>query len=187
VIQSLEATVRIEGLVSRVQNGEQEAFTLLYHEYFRQIYRYVYLRVGKIEQAEDLTQEVFLKALEGIGSYRSKGAPFGSWLFRIAHNTVVDYYRRSKNGLTLIAEPVTAVAADDPVGTTEKKMEAQAIQKAIEALPPRQREVISLRFGSSMSIAETAESIGATIGTVKKLQYEALAKLRRLVGHEPKK
>ena len=89
MVQSLEASARIEGLVSRVQNGEREVFALLYQEYFERIYRYVYLRVGQIEQAEDLTQEVFLKALNSISSYQYKGALFGSWLFRIAHNLII--------------------------------------------------------------------------------------------------
>lgn len=183
MIQSLEASLRIEGLVSRAQNGEVEAFALLYREYFGQIYRYTYLRVGQIQQAEDITQEVFLKVLDSIGSYRYTGAPFGSWLFRIAHNLIIDHYRKSKKEFTLLTESIVSVEHDDPARTLESSMEAQAVKAAIETLPPKQKEVISMRFGAEMSVAETAKAAGKTEGTIKKLQFEALAKLRRLIGN----
>lgn len=187
MVQSLEAGARIEGLVSRVQNGEREAFALLYQEYFERIYRYVYLRIGQVEQAEDLTQEVFLKALNSIGSYQYRGALFSSWLFRIAHNLIIDHYRKSKNNVILLAGSEIGGDQGDPVGTAERTIETAAIQKAIETLPPHQRQVLSLRFGAQMSVAETAKTMGKTDGTVKKLQFEALTKLRRLVGNEQKK
>ncbi len=182
MVQSTEAILRIEGLVSRTQNGEMEAFALLYTEYFEHIYRYIYLRVGQVQQAEDLTQEVFLKALDSIGSYHYKGAPFGSWLFRIAHNLVIDYYRKSRKESTLPAESLTIIEPDGPAGAFERSMEVQSMKTAIEMLPPKQKEVISMRFGAGMSVAETARATGKTEGTVKKLQFEALAKLRRLIG-----
>ncbi|MBI2852164.1 MAG: sigma-70 family RNA polymerase sigma factor [Chloroflexi bacterium] len=187
MIQSLEAAIRIEGLVSRAQNGDREAFALLYQEYFKKIYRYTYLRLGQVEQAEDLTQEVFLKALDGISSYRHKGAPFGSWLFRIAHNLIVDHYRKSKKEFILFPESTVSDGADDPAGAAEKKMELLEIKHAVGMLPPRQKEIIALRYGAGMSVAETARATGKTVGSVKKLQFEALAKLRRLIGNGQEK
>lgn len=186
MIQSLEASIRVEGLVSRAQNGEREAFALLYQEYFEQIYRYTYLRIGQVQQTEDLTQEVFLKALDGISSYRHTGAPFGSWLFRIAHNLIIDYYRKSKKESRSLVESLIIADRDDPASTLERDMEVLAMKNAIKLLPPKQREVISMRFGAEMSVAETARATGKTEGTVKKLQFEALAKLRRLMGRGKK-
>jgi len=178
--QNVEVNDRVEGLVSRAQNGEQDAFTLLYREYVAQIYRYIYLRVGDTDQAEDLTQEVFLRVIKSIGSYRYRGHPFASWLFRVAHNLIIDYYRQiEKEGAVSLTDSIVITADDDPAMTVEQDMEVQEIKQAIENLPPRQREVISLRFGSELSIAETARAIGKTEGTVKKLQYEGILKLRK--------
>lgn len=180
--QIVEVNDRVEGLVSRAQNGEQDAFNSLYREYVAQIYRYIYLRVGHTEQAEDLTQEVFLRVIKNIGSYRYRGHPFASWLFRIAHNLIIDYYRQiKKDGSVPFIDSIVITDDDDPATTVEKDMEMQEIKQAIENLPPRQREIISLRFGSELSVAETAKAIGKTEGTVKKLQYEAILKLRKLM------
>jgi len=180
--QTVEVDDRVEGLVSRAQSGEQDAFTLLYREYVAQIYRYIYLRVGQSAQAEDLTQEVFLRVIKNIGNYRYRGRPFVSWLFRIAHNLVIDYYRQmKKEGTVFFIDSISITVDDDPAVTVEQDMEMLEIKQAIDKLPPRQREVISLRFGSELSIAETARAIGKTEGTVKKLQYEGIIKLRKLM------
>lgn len=99
ITQSLESHASIEELVSRAQHGDKDAFTLLYQEYVNPIYRYIYVRVGNhTEQSEDLTQEVFLKAIKYIERYRYNGKPFVSWLFQIAHNLVIDYYRQVNKG-----------------------------------------------------------------------------------------
>jgi RNA polymerase sigma-70 factor, ECF subfamily len=179
--QSIDSYVSIEELVSRAQNGDKDAFTLLYQEYVHPIYRYIYVRVGNhTEQAEDLTQEVFLRALKNIERYRYHGKPFGSWLFRIAHNLVIDHYRQTKGRCIPLTETTTVIDNDDPVAASEQSIEMSGVKQAIEKLPPQQREVISLRFGSGLSVAETAAAMGKTEGTVKKLQHVALAKLRKL-------
>lgn len=182
VTQDLESNGGIEELVSRAQNGDKDAFTLIYQEYIQPIYRYAYLRVGgHTDQAEDITQEVFLKALKNIGSYHYNGKPFVSWLFRIAHNLVIDHYRQvNKNKCIPLSEAITVTSDTDFVTSLEHFMEISRVKQAIEKLPSQQREVISLRFGTDLSIAETAMAMGKTEGTVKKLQHVALAKLRKL-------
>lgn len=180
-----EAYDRIEGLISRAQNGDKEAFTSLYQEYVTPVYRYTYLRVGQVDQAEDLTQEVFIRVLKNIRKYHYRGKPFLSWLFRIAHNLVIDHYRQSKkNGSIPISDSITTASEGDPAAIIEQSMEKAEVEKAIRKLPSKQREVISLRFGSELSIAETASAIGKTEGTVKKLQHEAIIKLRDLMKNE---
>ena len=177
----------IESLIRDAQNGDSEAFAMLYEEYVGKVYRYIYLRVKQVEEAEDLTQEVFLKALKGMDSYCEQGALFVSWLFRIAHNLVIDYYRKQKvrqvNWLSGAVEGVSATAiGDDPVLTTEQHMEGVELKQAVDKLSPQGREVISLRFGAELSVSETARVMGKTEGTVKKLQHEALAKLRKVMN-----
>jgi RNA polymerase sigma-70 factor (ECF subfamily) len=181
-LERIEVSARVLGLVSRAQNGDKDAFALLYREYVTSVYRYIYFRVGQAEQAEDLTQEVFLKTLNNISGYRYSGKPFVSWLFRIAHNLVIDYYRHTnKKRFIPLAEPLIIIADDGPADTAEQSIEMSAVKQAIDKLPSGQKEVISLRFGAELSIAETAVVIGKTGGTVKKLQHEAIVKLRKLM------
>jgi RNA polymerase sigma-70 factor, ECF subfamily len=183
ISQDMDNHVNIEGLVSRAQNGDKDAFSVLYQEYVQPVYRYIYVRVGNnTEQTEDLTQEVFFKALKNINRYRYNGNTFGSWLFRIAHNIVIDYYRQSKKNKSIpLNESITIIADDDPETMVEQHMEMVEVKTMVEKLPAKQREVISLRFGSGLSVAETAAAIGKTEGTVKKLQFVALARLKKLM------
>jgi len=90
-----------EILVRRAQQRDEEAFTQLYEEHFDKIYRYVALKIGDQMEAEDLTQQVFIKALQSISSFKWKGIPFSAWLFRIARNQVVDYVRKKKRQATV--------------------------------------------------------------------------------------
>ncbi len=171
----------IEDLVSRSQNGEREAFASLYKEFAGPVYRYIYTRVSRTEQAEDLTQEVFVKALANIHSFRFENKPFASWLFTIAHNLVIDYYRQSSRKPSVAIEDWDSGDADDPVTAIEQDQEISAVKRAIEGLPAREKEVISLRFGTELSITETARITGTSEGSVKKLQHEAIVKLRRQI------
>jgi RNA polymerase sigma-70 factor (ECF subfamily) len=168
----------IETLIYRAQNGEDNAFAFLYGKYFDQVFRYIFLRVRQAEQSEDLTQEVFLRAWHNIGSYQYQGKSLANWLFRIAHNLIIDYYRRS-NKTRCIPVNEMLPADEDPVITVEERMGMSMVKQAIEGLPARQKEVISLRFIAELSVAETAQMTGITEGSVKKLQHEALLKLKR--------
>lgn len=186
--QTLDSKARIEGLVLRAQNGESEAFSLIYREYVEQVFRYACIRVGRDEQAEDITQEVFIKALQNIKSYRYKGKSFASWLFRIAHNQIIDYYRQSnKYQQVPIMETLSSTDEEDPVISLERRAEVSTIKQAIEELPPRQKEIISLRFGAELSISETAQATGISEGSVKKLQHEAITRLKKLMEKDGQK
>ena len=83
-----------QGIVRQAQQGDKDAFTQLYEAYFDKIYRYIVIKIGNKAEAEDMTQQVFLKAYQSIRSYKFKGVPFSAWLFRIAHNQIVDYFRK---------------------------------------------------------------------------------------------
>lgn len=177
---------REEDLVRRAQKNDPAAFGQLYEEHFDRIYRYIVLRVRNQADAEDLTQQVFLKALEHIGSYRYRGMPFSSWLFRIAHNQVVDHWKKkSREKVKLLTQDEMAEAGalsdDDPADQAERKVGLEQLAAACERLSDGQREVISLRFAGGLSVAETAKVMGKREGAVKVLQHAALKKLRLIL------
>jgi RNA polymerase sigma-70 factor (ECF subfamily) len=176
---------REEDLVRRAQRREPEAFGQLYEEHFDRIYRYVMLRVRTQADAEDITQQVFLKALENIGSYRWRGMPFASWLFRIAHNLVVDYWKKkSREKVAAVApEEIDEMAAspNDPAALAELSFDMKRLAAACQQLTDGQREIVSLRFAGGLSVAEAAKVMGKSEGAVKVLQHAALVKLRRIL------
>ena len=170
-----------ESLVLQAIDGSHEAFAGLYDRHFNKVYRYVYFKVTSKSEAEDITQEVFLKALGAIGNYKPRQVPFTAWLFRIAHNEVVDYYRsRSKKETVQLNENV-AYTTVDPVAIAEHTVDMESVNKAILKLTPAQREVITLRFAAEMSIAEVAGTLKKSEGTIKALQFTATVSLRKLL------
>ena len=170
-----------ESLVRQAIDGNQSAFTQIYDEYFNKVYRYIYFRVNSQAEAEDLTQEVFLKAFQAISSYKWRNVPFASWLFRIAHNQVIDHVRKQAKQKRAPLEEATAVSAEDPVAITEQKTEVEELTAALKKLPPAQQEVISLRFIAGLHIAEVAKTLGKSEGTIKALQYNGTASLRKIL------
>ena len=168
-----------ESLVQRAQNKDQEAFAQLYEEHFDKIYRYLVLRVGNEMEAEDMTQQVFLNALQSISSFRWKGVPFSAWLFRIAHNQAVDHLRKKTKRASVPLDESLITSGDSPHSTTELKMDVEQLLAATRRLTEAQREVISLRFSSELSIAQVSRIMGKSEGAVKALQHSAIVALRR--------
>lgn len=171
--------------VDRARAGDQQALADLYDWYMPRVYRYAVARLGNIAEAEDLTEEVFLKMLGAIGNFRWKSAPFSSWIFRIAHNQVVTHFRRSAQ-----RAPATSDIPEDMVdgrhdlaSAVEERMTLEEVRRATEELPEAQREVIALRFVVGLSIQETAEALGKREGNIKALQHKAVARLQRLLVH----
>ncbi len=168
-----------ESLVQRARQHDQEAFAQLYEEYFDKIYRYVALKIGDRTEAEDMTQQVFVKALRSISSFRWKGRPFSAWLFRIAHNLVVDHLRkRSRRATVPLAESMPA-GDGDPQQAAERRLDIDRLALATRHLTEAQREVISLRFAGELPIAQVARVMGKNEGAIKALQHSAIAALRR--------
>ncbi len=175
-----------ESLVRRAQQLDQAALTQIYEENFDKIYRYVVLKIGDRTEAEDMTQQVFLNALQSISSYKSRGLPFSSWLYRIAHNQIVDYLRKtSKKAMVPLDESLPIPDSDpDPQIAAEMKFEIEEVAVACKKLTPAQQEVISLRFASELSITECAAVMHKTEGAVKALQHSAIGALRKLLSPE---
>jgi RNA polymerase sigma-70 factor (ECF subfamily) len=170
-----------EQIVRRAVNGDREAFTYIYNLHFDKVYRYIYIKVRSQIEAEDLTQEVFIKAYEGIRNYRWKELPITAWLFRIAHNHVIDYIRKISKEKRADLSEADAISGGDPVYMTEQNFEIYELKNALEKLPDAQREVATLRFISELSISEVALTLGKSEGTVKALQFNAIASLRKLL------
>jgi RNA polymerase sigma-70 factor (ECF subfamily) len=126
-----------------------------------------------------MTQQVFLKSLQSIHSFKWKGANFSSWLFRIAHNLIVDYYRKKSRAVTTNIDNIQIAAKDDPQETTERNVDIEQLASATKNLTKAQQEVISLRFAGELSIKEAAKAMGKKENAIKALQHSAILALRK--------
>jgi RNA polymerase sigma-70 factor (ECF subfamily) len=171
-----------ETLVRRAQQQDQVALTQIYEENFDRIYRYIVMKIGDRTEAEDMAQQVFLNVLKSISSYKFKGVPFTSWLYRIAHNQVVDYLRKKSRRATVPLDDSLPASGLDPENATEQKVTIEELAVAAKKLTSAQREVISLRFASELSVAEVARAMGKSEGAVKALQHSAIVALRKVMA-----
>lgn len=165
---------------------DERALGELYDRYEARIYSYIYRRTGNESLAEDLTAQVFLKMLEAIRSEKAWHSSFSGWLYRIAHNAVIDYYRqRDRQQQVSLEDTLTTTASDhNPVVMAESSVDAERLRIAISRLTEEQAEVITLRFLEGYSISEVAEMLDKTEGSIKALQYRAVTTLRQLLQHE---
>ncbi|MBI2845573.1 MAG: sigma-70 family RNA polymerase sigma factor [Chloroflexi bacterium] len=174
-------------LVQQAAGRDREAFGRLYDRYADRIYRYLYFRLGNAPAAEDLTAEVFVRAWEAIGGFDWHKGNFAGWLYRIAHNLLVDHFRTRHETLSL--EKVQL--GEGEIGATDRHLERgelQAVlQKALHRLTPEQQQVIVLRFMEGYSSGEVAEIMGKSNEAVRAMQYRALASLARILGGENRK
>jgi RNA polymerase sigma-70 factor, ECF subfamily len=154
----------------------------LYNEYFRKIARYAYARVGDSSEAEDIASEVFIKALDSLKTYQERGLPVQAWLFKIAHNLVVDYLTRKSKRSALPLEIVKVADEDDPVSTAENNFEMDRVKRAMQELTLDQQEVVTLRFFSGLSSKEVAGILNKKDGAVREMQSAALEKLRNILN-----
>ena len=174
-------------LVDAAKTGNEAALSELYALYFPRVYRYILARTGNSYDAEDLTEEVFMKVLEAIERFEWREAPFSAWLFRIAHNAVIS--QRRKDGARGRSAPLTeglALDSQGPDELVENRLALRDIMDAAQKLPEAQRQVIALRFGAGLSVAETARAMNKGEGNVKVIQHKAIAKLREMVRPKPK-
>jgi RNA polymerase sigma-70 factor (ECF subfamily) len=166
-------------LVHRAQKGDNEAFARLYEDYFDRIYRYMAIKIGDRTEAEDITQQVFIKALRSVRSFKWKGVPFSAWLFRIAHNLLVDYLRKHKKVVTVPLNDSLIQGGSNPQLIAEHSLEMEQVASAAKNLTSAQQEVISLRFAADLPIAEVAKIMGKSEGAVKALQHSSIIALRK--------
>jgi RNA polymerase sigma-70 factor, ECF subfamily len=173
-------------LLANAVHYDEAALGELYDRYEAKIYSYIFRRTGEQALAEDLTAQVFLKMLEAIQQGKAWHSSFSGWLYRIAHNLVIDHYRnRGRQGHVELDETEVSRAPEhNPVLTAEMNLDAERLRAAVRRLTDEQAEVISLRFLEGYSILEVAEMMDKSEGSIKALQYRAVATLRNLLQHE---
>ena len=178
--RTADSAGHIRRLVERAQKRDRRALEELYLLHFERIYTYLHMSVGNRHDAEDLTNQTFIRMLESIDRFEWRKAPLSSWLFRIAHNLAIDHFRAGRR-CRPEEEP------DEPEETRESSAEEEALHAIgrksmldmIERLSHDQRQVLALKFVFDFSNRETASILGKTEGAVKSLQHRALASLQR--------
>lgn len=170
-----------EELIKRVQKRDAEAFGRLYDQYSPAIYRFVLLKVSNKAATEDLTHQVFLKAWQNIENYQTHGFPFSSWLYRIAHNLVIDYYRTEKHysDLEIIKEVSVSSNLEEKI---DQKRDLNLIKTAIKELPTEQQTIIIMKFVEDLTNKEIAAVLGKSEGAIKTAQYRSLENLKKIIN-----
>ncbi len=171
-------------LIQKSSAGDAEAFGELYEIHLNAIYQYIYYRVSNRQDAEDLTESVFLKAWQAMGDFEQGNVPFRAWLYRIAHNSVIDHYRVTKE--TQSIDVMMHLTDDDmqveqQVSTREK---SEQLARVIRKLAPLHQHVLILRFINGLSHSEVAEILGRRVESIRVLQHRALKELQGLIALE---
>lgn len=165
------------------QAPNPETLSQLFELHYDRIARYIAARVGNRDLAEDLASDVFVRAVESYGSFQQRGLPVQAWLFRIAHNLVVDHYRRASKRKSVPIDDAERISGpSDPHREVELKLSMERVSQAMRLLNPGQQEVIALRFIGGLSAEEAGGIMGRTSGAVRELQRTALKALRAHLG-----
>jgi RNA polymerase sigma-70 factor (ECF subfamily) len=170
-------------LIVLAKDGEADAFGELYERYVQTIFRFVYVRLDDRRDAEDLTEEVFLRVWQSLPNYREQGVPFLAFLFRIARNAVIDFYRSSKSSAhqeSIEDNPLQDLRSD-PGEQAITNLEHQELRRILDTMREDYRMVLVLRFLSELSPEETAQVMGRSTGAVRVLQHRALSALRSIL------
>lgn len=179
-----EKAVNIDPLIKCAVGGDAEAFGRLYDMHVERIYRHVYYRVGNIADAEDLTQQIFLKAWQAIGRYKKTSSPFLAWLMRISHNLIIDFYRSRKDKVYLDSEITANDSDSSPERVAEAEFDQQQLRRTILQLPGEQQKVILMSFIEGFTYDEIASSLGKSKGAIRVILHRALKKMRHMLEEE---
>ena len=169
-------------LVLQATTHNHAAFVRLYDQYVDKIHRYIYYRVSNSSDAEDLTSQVFLKAWQAIGNYKWTDRPFAAWLYRIAHNLIVDHFRMHRDAVSL--EDIVALEepGPSPQEIVESRVSSESLRRALLRLTADQQQVIILRVLEGYSTAEVAAILGKQEGAVRTLQHRAMIALKQVLA-----
>jgi RNA polymerase sigma-70 factor, ECF subfamily len=171
-----------DALIRRAQRLDPGALAELYDRHFDGIYRYLYTRVRHQADAEDLTEQVFLKMVDSIHRFRPRGVPLSSWLYRIAHNLLVDRYRRAGREAVELSDRIRDTSPQaDPAMLLQRTEERQRLFDAFRRLTPEQQRVIALRFIDRLDVDVIAQMMNRRPGAIHSMQHRALASLQRFL------
>ena len=170
----------LDVLVGLAQEGDQDAFAKIYDHFIDQIYRYVYYRVQG-EEVEDIVEIVFLKVWENIKQYKPQQKSFSAWVFRIAHNLVIDHYRSAKDKLyeELSIDLPDLDRQHNPIKSTQNRFDNAVLKQALVKLKKQYHDIILYKFVNELSNREIAEILGKSEGSLRILQFRALKALRK--------
>jgi RNA polymerase sigma-70 factor (ECF subfamily) len=177
----VQETITEEALV-RQARSDPEAFGVLYERYVDRIYNYIYYRTGNHHDAEDLTAKVFFQALNHIARYVQRGAPFSSWLYRIAHNLVANWHRDHSRRKLVSLDVLPAVsnrAEVSPFQQAARSEQRDTLLAAIRHLPGDRQELLILKFVEHLPNAEIGQVMGRSEGAIKSLYHRTLVSLRQ--------
>jgi RNA polymerase sigma-70 factor (ECF subfamily) len=176
-----------EQLIRSAVGGDSSAFGALYDQYQPAIYRFVVVKVGSREEAEDITHHVFLSAWQKMPAYKHRGHPFSSWLYQIARNMVIDHYRSKKGDVSLDKiDPESSIIPAVAQSDLSIKLQLERVHVAIKELKPDYQDVIILRFIEDLPLKETAAILKKSEGAVKLVQHRAIRELKKKLGDENK-
>lgn len=174
--------------LARRAKSDREAFGLLYERHVAAIYRYVFYRVGNVEDAEDLTARVFARALKHIHNYNDRGVPFTAWLYRIAHNVVANFHRDNSRRPSVPLEEADAFrppAAHDDHADHDQRIDGERdrarLLQAIRMLPAERQHLIVLKFVEQLQNAEIGQIMNRSEGAIKSLYHRTLLQLREIM------
>ncbi len=170
-------------LLQRALDGDRNAYGAFYEELLERIYRYMFYRTGNVQDAEDLTETVFLKAWEALHRTRQVPDDPMAWLYRIAHNVVVDFYRTRKHPVALEDAPLPP-SESTVEGELTLQEDLERMIRALKRLPPTYQQVLVCRFIQGLSHRETARVLDTSEANVRVLQYRALRRLREILSQE---
>ena len=173
---------KVARLIRKAISGDCEAFGELYSTFLDRIYRYVFYQVKNKMTAEDITEEVFIKAWKAIGSCKGKEKTFSAWLYRIAHNSVIDMFRQREKEQSIDMDTIAELS--NPELELEKETNRHELLNEIAELPPNQKQVIILKFIEGLDNDEIGQIMGKNQGAVRILQMRALNKLRDRLSQE---
>lgn len=165
-------------LIRAAKRGDKQAIAILYQSNVRQLYHYIHLRVGNTELAEDMTSDVFVRAIETLPNYQQGKVPFLGWLYHIAHGQIVDHYRRqNRRKEDQSIDDVELVENGNAEQQAMENIQQTQLLAHIQELTTEQQQVIMLRFLQGHSLQETAELMGKKVNAIKALQFRALRTL----------
>ena len=169
-------------LLKRAKSFDEAALAELYDRYAPKAYAYIYRRVSDPVVAEDLTSDLFLRVVRAILNEHTWKTSFQAWLYRIAHNLVVDHYRRQPDSPAVPLDESLITAQGNPVTLAEASMDSEQLRAALFLLTPEQQEVLALRFGEGLTAREVGEILDKSTGAVEALQRRGIAALKRILA-----
>jgi RNA polymerase sigma-70 factor (ECF subfamily) len=174
-----------EQLIKSAVGGDSSAFGALYDRYQPAIYRFVAVKVGSREEAEDITHHVFLSAWQKVGGYKHRGHPFSSWLYQIARNLVIDHYRAKKDDISLDKlDPDSSIIPAVAQLDLSVKLQLEKVHRAIAELKTEHQDVIILRFVEDLPLKEVAAILKKSEGAIKLAQHRAIKELKKKLGDD---